>query len=83
VRYPELAQSSLRAAVESPLRILGMVANPRDLEQLDAAGEKRRVEDAIQPGDAHDDSKEEGCYYDAGKKGRKYVSHAEKLRRGS
>ncbi|MEZ4863324.1 MAG: SUMF1/EgtB/PvdO family nonheme iron enzyme [Caldilineaceae bacterium] len=49
VRYPALAQSAPPLPVTPPLRILGVVANPADLRQLNAAQEQRQVETALQP----------------------------------
>jgi formylglycine-generating enzyme required for sulfatase activity len=46
VRYFELAQSLQAMPVVSPLRILGMIASPADLPELDVAVEKERVEQA-------------------------------------
>ena len=46
VRYLEAPQPIDRLAVTPPLRILGMVASPRGLPQLDVGREKRRVEEA-------------------------------------
>ena len=45
VRYLELPQPVQRLSVGLPLRILGMVADPRG--SLDVEGEKQRVEEAI------------------------------------
>jgi WD40 repeat protein len=47
VRYLELPQPIQPLTVTPPLRILGMVASPRDLEPLDVAREKQRVEQAL------------------------------------
>jgi len=47
VRYLDLSRPVQPLSVTSPLRILGMVACPSDLPQLDVAQEKRRVEEAI------------------------------------
>jgi len=46
VRYLEAPQPIDRLAVTPPLRILGIVASPRGLPQLDVGREKRRVEEA-------------------------------------
>src|SRR5215212_3953017 len=46
VRYLDAPQPAERLAVMPPLRILGMVASPRGLPQLDVGREKRRVEEA-------------------------------------
>lgn len=48
VRYLELPQQPLPFEVSPPLRILGMIANPYGLPQLDMEREKRRVERAVQ-----------------------------------
>jgi len=48
VRYLELPQPIQPLAVTPPLRILGMIASPRDLPELDVARERQRVERAIQ-----------------------------------
>jgi hypothetical protein len=48
VRYLDAPQPTERLAVTPPLRILGMVASPRGLPQLDVGREKRRVEEATQ-----------------------------------
>jgi formylglycine-generating enzyme required for sulfatase activity len=47
VRYLELAQPVTPLMVTPPLRILGMVANPTNLPELDVAAEKQRVERAL------------------------------------
>jgi formylglycine-generating enzyme required for sulfatase activity len=47
VRYPEVAQPPLPLSVKPPLRILGMVASPEGLEELDVPLEKQRVETAL------------------------------------
>ena len=47
VRYLELPQPLPSLAVTPPLRILGMIANPTDLEELDVAVEKQRMEQAL------------------------------------
>ncbi len=47
VRYVDTAQSSSPLATTGPLRILGMVAAPRDLAALDTAEERRRLDDAL------------------------------------
>jgi formylglycine-generating enzyme required for sulfatase activity len=48
VRYIELPQSIQPLKVKLPLRILGMVADPSDLPQLDVEGEKQRIEKAVE-----------------------------------
>jgi hypothetical protein len=47
VRYLELPQPIQPLTVTPPLRILGMVASPRDLKALDVTREKQRVEEAL------------------------------------
>jgi tetratricopeptide (TPR) repeat protein len=49
VRYIELPQAIQPLTVTPPLRILGMIASPRDpyLERLDTENEKQRVERAV------------------------------------
>jgi formylglycine-generating enzyme required for sulfatase activity len=47
VRYQELPQPPQPLAVAAPLRILGMVAGPRDMPGLDAAREVQRVDQAL------------------------------------
>ncbi len=47
VRYLECPQPVQPLAVTPPLRILGMIASPSDLEPLDVERERRRVEDAL------------------------------------
>src|SRR5215207_1798715 len=47
VRYIELREPVEQLSVTPPLRILGMVASPLDLDPLDVEQEKRRVEEAI------------------------------------
>jgi len=47
VRYLEIPQPIQPLTVTPPLRILGMVACPRDLGRLDLAREKQRVDEAI------------------------------------
>ena len=47
VRYVETAHPDTPLTVDPPLRILGMVAAPRDLTRLDVAEEQRRLTDAI------------------------------------
>jgi formylglycine-generating enzyme required for sulfatase activity len=47
VRYLELPQPIQPLTAAPPLRILGMVASPRDLPPLDVAREKGRVERAL------------------------------------
>src|SRR5215207_8062682 len=47
VRYIELREPIEQLTVTPPLRILGMVASPLDLDPLDVGQEKRRMEEAI------------------------------------
>ena len=47
VRYLELAQPIMPLAVTAPLRILGVVASPYDLPELDVSLEKQRVAQAL------------------------------------
>ncbi len=47
VRYLNLPQSTQALAVTPPLRILGMVASPSDLDTLDQQPEQRRVSEAL------------------------------------
>jgi len=53
VRYLELPQTIQPLTVTPPLRILGMIASPRDLPTLDVEREKERVERAIKDLRAH------------------------------
>jgi tetratricopeptide (TPR) repeat protein len=53
VRYLELPQVIQPLTVAPPLRILGMIASPRDLPTLDIEREKERVERAIKDLRAH------------------------------
>ncbi len=53
VRYLELPQVIQPLTVAPPLRILGMIASPRDLPTLDTEREKERVERAIKDLRAH------------------------------
>jgi len=48
VRYTDLRQAVGRLTVEPPLRILGMVASPRDLDPLDVEHEKSLMDEAIE-----------------------------------
>ncbi|MEZ4868350.1 MAG: SUMF1/EgtB/PvdO family nonheme iron enzyme [Caldilineaceae bacterium] len=48
VRYTELPQTSPPLAVEAPLRILGVIADPEDMHaRLDVAEERKRVSEAL------------------------------------
>ncbi|MFZ4656936.1 MAG: SUMF1/EgtB/PvdO family nonheme iron enzyme [Caldilineaceae bacterium] len=49
VRYLELPQTIRPLAVTPPLRILGMIASPSDLQALDIRVEQQRLERAIAP----------------------------------
>lgn len=49
VRYMELHQDVQPLEVTPPLHILGMIASPRDLPQLDIPREKKRITTAIEP----------------------------------
>ena len=49
VRYLELPQPIQPLIVSPPLRILGMIASPRDLTTLEVGREKQRLEEAIAP----------------------------------
>jgi CHAT domain len=48
VRYTDLRQPISRLTVTPPLRILGMVASPRDLDPLDVEHEKGLMDEAIE-----------------------------------
>ena len=47
VRYVETAQPASPLLVDPPLRILGVIAAPRDLPRLDVAEEQRRLTNAL------------------------------------
>ena len=47
MRYLECPQPIQPLTVAPPLRILGMIASPSDLEALEVEREQRRVEDAL------------------------------------
>lgn len=47
VRYLEMPQAIQPLAVAPPLRILGAVVSPNDLDELDVEREKQRVEEAV------------------------------------
>ncbi|HEY7348675.1 MAG TPA: CHAT domain-containing protein [Ktedonobacterales bacterium] len=47
VRYPETAQPMQPLKVTPPLRILGMISNPDDLDTLDVSREKERMQQAL------------------------------------
>jgi CHAT domain len=44
VRFLEVGEEAPRQRIEGVVRILGVIANPRDLERLDVADERRRLE---------------------------------------
>jgi hypothetical protein len=48
VRYLEVAQPAEALPVQPPVRVLGMVASPRDLDRLDAIQEQQRLAAALQ-----------------------------------
>ena len=47
MRYPDVPHPIERLTVAPPLRILGMVASPQGLPQLDVGHERRLVEEAV------------------------------------
>jgi hypothetical protein len=47
-RYLELPRTPKTLTVQPPLRILGMVASPRDLPRLDVESEKRQIASAVE-----------------------------------
>jgi hypothetical protein len=47
VRYPEMERAVELLAVNLPLRVLGMVASPRDLPRLNKEAERARIENAL------------------------------------
>jgi hypothetical protein len=49
VRYLEQSRAIPNLSIDPPLRILGMVASPHDLERLDTETEKQRVNEAVAP----------------------------------
>jgi outer membrane protein assembly factor BamB len=49
VRYLELPQPLKPLTVTPPLKILGMIASPRDQDPLDTSRERKRLEDAVAP----------------------------------
>lgn len=49
VRYVKLPQPLQPLAVQPPLRILGMVSSPSDLDPLDVEGEQARLTEALAP----------------------------------
>jgi len=46
-RYPELDQTLRALAINTPLRILGMMASPQDLPPLDKEAEVKRIEGSL------------------------------------
>jgi len=48
IRYLELGRPQEPLIIEPPLRILGMVASPHDFPELDVAGEKQLMTEAIE-----------------------------------
>ncbi len=64
VRYVDVAQPSAPLTATGPLRILGMVAAPRDLPALDTAEERRRLDDAL--GDLVDQGQVEMVWVESG-----------------
>ncbi len=64
VRYVDVAQPSALLTATGPLRILGMVAAPRDLPALDTAEERRRLDDAL--GDLVDQGQVEMVWVESG-----------------
>ena len=49
VRYLDLPRSYRPLAVQPPLRVLGVISNPHDCEQLDVERERGRLERALAP----------------------------------
>lgn len=49
VRYLELPQPPQPLTLTSPLKILGMIVSPMDLNPLDTAREKMRVDESLKP----------------------------------
>ena len=47
VRHVQVAAPAAPLTVQPPLRILGLIAAPRDLPRLDVDGERQRLEDAL------------------------------------
>ena len=64
VRYVDVAQPSAPLTATGPLRILGMVAAPRDLPALDTAEERRRLDDAL--GELVDEGQVEMVWVESG-----------------
>ncbi|GAC1566085.1 MAG: hypothetical protein NVS2B2_38330 [Ktedonobacteraceae bacterium] len=48
VRYIEQVQPPRPLTIDPPLRVLGMIASPKDLEELDVEHERQRVEKALE-----------------------------------
>ncbi len=49
VRYVKLPQPLQPLTIQPPLRILGMVSSPSDLDPLDVSGEQARLNEALAP----------------------------------
>ena len=49
VRYLDLPQTIPSLNIKPPLHVLGMIANPKEQEQLDVRREKQLMHDALQP----------------------------------
>ena len=49
IRYLNVGQPPSPLAVSPPLRILGMIASPKDLQELKVDVERQRLEEALQP----------------------------------
>jgi hypothetical protein len=47
VRFLDVGEEAQRQRIAGVVRILGVIANPRDLERLDVADERRRLEQAL------------------------------------
>jgi WD40 repeat protein len=47
VRYLDVLEPQRRLEVTPPLRVLGMIAGPKDLDALDASHERQRLQDAL------------------------------------
>lgn len=47
VRYLAIAQPLQSLVIQTPLRILGLVANPSELDPIDVAGEQERISNAL------------------------------------
>ena len=64
VRFVEAAQPSAPLVATGPLRILGMIAAPNDLPELDTAEERRRLDDSL--GELQDEGLVEMVWVEAG-----------------